>query len=322
MSAFKDSKEKQYVRENLWVKEIVSFVEKFKIIQPKYLCMPGRRAIFEKQLIERGLAASYDNIIACEIDDTIASDIVVALPGCKIVRGNIDRLLGLPEQKLSPPVQRTQEKLFSLFPFDIINLDYEGEAIPLDHNHLSYRIRVWQTIIERQYPTKPFLFFLNTLGQPNRGLREEHSRIIRDYIIRDIADHFKNKVIKEMWSEVESLDEKQLSYKYSRICLYAVPMKIIFLGFPKFKVSLLTAPYTYVGRTGGNRSRMICFAFMFDTYPEELSPGVKRDKDKYANLEEAIRLIKKTVNVYSEEDDYILGKYSLKMNSNWWGGLS
>lgn len=317
MSAFKDSQEKQYVRENLWIKGILSFLGNSGVNQPRYLCMPGRRAIFEKQLIEMG-KASHDNIVACEIDNTIAHDIVVALPGCKIIRGNIDRLLGGPKDRLSSPEQRTQEKLFSLFPFDIINLDYEGEAMPLDHNNLSYRIRVWQKIIERQYPTRPFLFFLNTLGQPNRGLKEEHSRIIRDYIIKDIADHFKRKIINDMWKEVESLDGKQLSYKYSRICLYAVPMKIIFLGFPKFKVSLLTAPYTYVGRTGGNKSRMICFAFKFDTYPEELSTGVKRDKDKYANLEQAIDLIEKTVEVYSEEDDYILGKYNLKTNANWW----
>jgi hypothetical protein len=318
MSAFKDSDEKQYVRENLWIKEIISFIEKYKINHLKHLCMPGQKAIFEKQLIERGLV-SCNNIVACEVDASIASDIVVALPGCKIVRGNIDRLLGLPEQKLSSPEKRAQAKLFSLFPFDIINFDYEGEAMPLNKNNLSYRVKVWQTIIEKQYPTKPFLFFLNTLGQPNRGLKEEHTKIIRDYVIKDIADNVKDKVVTKMWQEVKSLDKKQLSYKHSRICLYAVPIKIIFLGFPKFKVSLLTRPYTYVGKTGGNKSRMICFAFLFDTYPDELSPGVKRDKNKYTNLERAIDIIKSTIDVYSEEDDYILGKYNIKINSNWWG---
>ncbi|MFX1295503.1 MAG: hypothetical protein ACFFD2_11730 [Promethearchaeota archaeon] len=321
MSSFKDSFEKQYVRENLWIKEITSFIKKYKADRPKYLCMPGQKAIFARKLINSGIVLCED-IIACEIDKKIANDIVVALPRCKIIRGNIDHLLGLlsnyTTQKYPNQEIKTKEKLLSLFPFDIINLDYEGEAIPLDKNNLSYRVKVWQTIIENQYTTKPFLFLLNTLGQPNRGLKEEHTKIICDYIIKDIAINIKNNIIARMWKEVKSLDNKQLSYKHSRICLYAVPIKIIFLGFPRFKVSLLSTPYTYIGKTGGNKSRMICFAFLFDNYPEEFSSGVKKDKDKYNNLERAIKLIKNTIDVYSEEDDYVLGKYNIKTNSKWW----
>lgn len=321
MSAFKDSYEKQYVRRNLWLIEIKSFIRKIQEKNPKYLCMPGQKAIFAKILVKENIL-SFDNIIACEINKNIANDISVELPGCKIIRGNIDRLLGIPlehsKKELSSSEQKIQEKLLSLFPFDIINLDYEGEAIPLDENNLSYRVKVWQTIIERQYNSNPFIFLINTLGQPNRGLKEEHTKIIRDNIIKEIASEVKHDVVSRMWKEVDSLDKKQLSYKHSRICLYAVPIKIIFLGFPRFKVSLLTSPYTYIGKSGGNKSRMICFAFLFESYTEELSSGVKKDKDKYRSLEKAIELIKNTLEVSAEEDDYVLGKFNITINPNWW----
>ncbi len=234
ISSYKDSLEKQHIRSNCWVPLLKS--RKGARERLKYLTLPGKMLTEIRLFAEERIILGMNDLTLCESRRLEYYQICRDLPEISFFRpaeiptvgfGNIeDLVLG--------------NHLESRFPFDAINLDFEGGA--WGSSESSLKMDTIRHLIEKQGESRRSFTLFLTLSTRSGGTS------VLDEVLTPYHEDF---------SEYAASIEKMRPHQKH---LYVLPIILIHWGFKmRFDVSIVRR-YTYIGL----ETRVLMFAFEFD----------------------------------------------------------
>lgn len=278
---FRDSKEKQSIREKLWLPIFRRYCKNIGIGNLKYLCFPGAHCFELKYFFAQGVLYAQ-NIVAVEYKEFEATMIQKYLNGKGVVFNGLLKELLDNNQKFISQFQN---------PFHIINLDCYGPANSLGFPAKPRNMELIRKIVELQKENRARKFCLlltfNAKKEKVKGFDK-----IYTYIKNQKLTNIKilNKLLKKR--------NNHLVETVKKIILAAFSVGQI--GFDnKYKVELIDAPRIYVGKNtiSGKpyATEMIAVAVEFSLQSKDRSQfPIALEKALKATMNQAIILIQNT----------------------------
>jgi len=251
-----DSKEKSEVRTKLWTPIFDALLYKKSVQNLKYLCFPGERCHYVRYLVENNKLL-IKNCVAVE-------EYPFKIP---IIQEEFGKLGGITDPK---EVHRGRMETLiedddfkNLFPFDILNLDFECPAFPADKIRESKVLAALETGLEQQFARKKDFSIIVTFKlyqELQRRLTNPNLRNRSDWLIQTYLRHHArvNQTLNSF------LNQRPKGRNFKNWCsLYSIPLDINQLCNRRFKVELIDTPHTYIGGSAGYSTRMVSYAFRF-----------------------------------------------------------
>lgn len=268
---FTDSKEKQIVRDKLWLPVFVKFVKTQKTNKIKYLCLPGSESLELKYFVGKRVL-DLENVVAVERKEVDAALIQTFLSGAgRLYTGAFEDIILRCQQfidEFKPP-------------FNVINLDCYGSANPLGNLPITSNIAVVRRIVELQ--SQNFSNYFNLL----LTFKAEDS--IKGYSnqIGQLKPHLSN------YAALEVEIQKIPKFKKVKKTMTLETLQVISIGFDNhFKTRLIEPPLTYVGKP--HTTRMVSYSFEFLKMKEDKTQfRLKANKEKFKSMDEALLKILK-----------------------------
>jgi hypothetical protein len=241
-----DTQKKQEIRELLWNKAFDDIINKegFDPKKIRYFELPGSECIYIRQICQK-FNIRKDNIVAVEQDP------LVAIPIHRFLGGKG----GVKEGKLEDICEKGE--LDFAFPFDIINLDFCGQAFVFSGNDYQRRWNVIRYFIKsnRSKNKKIFYILLTLLG----------SRSNND------GKNFLLKQITEL-NKITGSAKNPSNWKEYEIIQQALPKIIIDEALDNdYEVTLIDS-YNY--RQEEHTSNMVSFSFKLNKIETYLGNGI------------------------------------------------
>lgn len=256
-STYKDSPEKQWVREQCWL-PLLANRKNSKKKRISYLTLPGRRLTEIEMLANDGVIEGMHDLYLCERSKLDYYMICRDVPRLKyhmpaeiptIALGEIQELI-------------VDGQLDRYFPFDAINLDFVGGAWGNDRSQTSTKMAAIQKIIRLQGDARhPFTLFV-TVSSKSGG----------------------QNVLEEVLAEHDSLlDEEQkrevTTLPHHGKVLVVFPIILAHWAVDAALKIRCTHRYTYIGE--GLSTRMLKFAFEFEPFEIPTYGSVTAQKSVY-----------------------------------------
>jgi hypothetical protein len=256
-----DSKEKAEIRIKLWNKVFAQASAKKSHKNIKYLCFPGEKCYYEKYLVEKNKLL-IKNCVAVEEDPfkipLIQEEFSKLGPSTdikEVLHGKIEALIETDDFK-------------KLFPFDILNLDFECPAFPIADLGKSKVLTALEDCMSIQFSLMKEFWIILTFK-----LYDELAPVLRSTIINGAPVGTRADWLMKTYLEPLAVDNVTLSkfiastnrnMHHKEWCsLYAIPCDITNFLNRRFKIELVDNPYTYVGESSGYRTRMVSYGFHF-----------------------------------------------------------
>lgn len=291
-----NSKEKQFVRNHLWLpiyKEVCSITKPIGKI--KYLCFPGLGCNFIKQLLGLGyILKDCTTVVAVEPNKfwhkTIYEYLAQTFAKSKyeVLEGNYEDLI--EEQRLTkwffqPP-----------FGFDILELDF---PVPLFSLSPDKRSRVLESIAKtlklQAFFGRNFYMIAsfkgeNTLPANLGSVYGDSTKMLVEEILKRENSLLENKTLSDLISSPVS----GTPLYQERCSLFAIPLAIIRRSEGICNVKLHQIPYTHISKSVGGKTRIMSYIFWCEprTYTIDCA-GDKLFNETKKNIEEAIEKIDK-----------------------------
>ena len=220
-----------------------------------YFGLPGSEILDLKEwreCLEYIIAVEWDEIAAQQLLDNVFQS-GLNLEKFQLLHGDIDDILIKGTDDYGIPIK---------FPFNLVNLDYQGGILYKDMRGRSKRIRAIECLFERQREAgKNFLLFF-TFNSRNRDVGEFTNTI------NTIEEHLAGYSISSQ--EVEGFFDWYRNSRYDyKIKIYVLYLIDALASSRQFKCKF-HPPVTYLG--SGN-VRMIHFAFYLEWIPT-IRPGL------------------------------------------------
>jgi len=245
------SDEKQRIREILWDPAFIDLIDNVGVISDKlkYFCLPGPECIYLDQIFLK-FNINKNNIVAIEQDLECAIPIRKKLCGKGIVfEGKLEKIF-------------SNNELINQFPFDIINLDFCGQAFVFSGNEYQKRWDIIKEFIKNNKSKNQQTFYLLLTLLGGRSNKE--------------GKKFLKKNILEL-NKITGINKDFSEWNEDRLIQEALPKIIIDEALVIGYETTLVNSYRY--RQKGHRSNMVTFSFRFDIFRNLLGDNVHRKSE-------------------------------------------
>jgi hypothetical protein len=263
---FIDSKEKQVVREKLWLPVFVKLGKVLKTNKIKYLCLPGADCIELKYLVGKGVLDLQDTI-AVERKDVDAALIQTYLSGSgRLYAGSFEDIIVRCQQFIDE---------FNS-PFNIINLDCYGSANPFGNLPITSNIAIVRRIVELQSQKASKNFNLLLTFKADDSIKGYSGQLSQ------LKSHLSN------YANLDADIQKHPKFKKVKKTITLETLQVISIGFDNhFKTRLVDPPITYIGKP--HTTRMVSYSFEFTKMKEDKTQfRLKANKEKFKSMDEAL----------------------------------
>jgi hypothetical protein len=249
-----DTKTKQRIRELLWYSAFDDLIENEKkdILSLRYFCLPGAQCIELEHIFER-YRLPKENIFAVEQHQECAIPIRRMLLGKgTVIEGRLEDLC-------------EKDKLHSAFPFDIVNLDFCGQAFLFSGRDYQPRWNIVKYFLKSNAEKKHDVFYLllTILG----GRDDPEGQAFLHRTIRDL-------------NEMTGLHKDSSSWLENQLIQEALPKIVIDEAVQRNYGTAKVKSYRY--RQEGHRCNMVSFSFKLKYVDIERQLGdATRIKEKF-----------------------------------------
>lgn len=206
-----------------------------------------------------------DSLTFFEKDIEIITDIRDKLPGAWHYLGHFEDFVQAASegQNIRPDPESTEVNPFTLFPYDVVNLDYTGPGFKHKGKKTSAEMASIYTLFEIQsFKHKSFTLFL-TFPAINRGDDDQGKNALNQCIINNMRQHddFRHS-FEGRYRGIDSpyySTERRRALSYKEFLLISVPLIIINYGFQNRFDTICRERYSYIGE--GNDALMVSFIF-------------------------------------------------------------
>lgn len=299
---FFDNKNKQQVREELWVScfkninKLLSERIRYKR-ELRYFCFPGENAIFLKYLKSKNFISEKTIIVGIEKKNALGIQIQVLLRN----KLNLQKSYVIGGKKYQKLVLHDSQ-LNNKYPFDIINLDINGSYHSLNPNDLeTIYIRALQHFLYKQFFNYEKYYFrmenfyllvtsnLENVQIPPEILKK-YNKNLTEYLKREILLHYKNlnHPFLDFYLNNKIEDEKDINI----VSILSTALRIINQCSQSFTIKLDFRPYCYKGHI--DTDKMVAMRFICRKIGTNPSENGLRLNVTTKNLKNAIDLIEIT----------------------------
>jgi len=240
------SKEKQAIREKLWNSAFEDLIENEKISPSliRYFCLPGSKCEYLRQIIDKYHVRKH-NIVAVERDEYCYIPIKTFLDGNGLVlRGTLEELV-------------KNHVLDLLFPFDIVNLDFCGQAFVFSGDEYQKRWDVVKYFINSNYSKEKMCFYLLLTFLGARSNKEG-----KKFLLEKIDE----------LNKLSGLSKNPNGWQEDRLIQEALPKIVIDeslnIGYKVTKID------SYRYRQSGHSYNMVAFSFKLELLKTKLGSNI------------------------------------------------
>jgi hypothetical protein len=293
-----NSKEKQFVRNRLWLPVYESICKSATPVgKIKYLCLPGVGCNFIKQLLGlKFISKDQTTIVAIERNKTWHKMIFeyfaenFELGKYEVLEGDYGQLIR--EERL---IKWFLQKPFGL---DIIELDFPTPLFSIGLNRKAKLLEaIAKTIEVQDFLEREFYLIVafkaqNSLGQELQEMYENSTAMLKAEVLQKENLMLKDKTLEEVIGETDSASADE------RCSLFAMPLAIIRRCEGICNVTLHSPPYIHISKSVNATTSIISYVFHCKPRNYTFCAGQSNlAMETKASMLDAIKKIKEAVSV-------------------------